>query len=72
MWTAHRSTPSRKLAAWALMLVTLAPIRMLQIWLQGRIAIAGGGLLKVRLLAGALRLEPDEIRHRGAGQFLGR
>jgi ATP-binding cassette subfamily B protein len=59
------------LAAWALMLVTLAPVRMLQTWLQGRIAIAGGGLLKVRLLAGALRLEPDEIRHRGAGQFLG-
>lgn len=59
------------LAAWALMLVTLAPIRMLQTWLQGRIAIAGGGLLKVRLLAGALRLEPDEIRHSGAGHFLG-
>src|SRR5579872_2303096 len=59
------------LAAWALMLVTLAPVRMLQTWLQGRIAIGGGGLLKVRLLAGALRLEPDEIRHRGAGQFLG-
>jgi len=59
------------LVAWALMLVTLAPVRMLQTWLQGRIAIGGGGLLKVRLLAGALRLEPDEIRHRGAGQFLG-
>jgi len=59
------------LTAWALMLVTLAPVRMLQTWLQGRIAIAGGGLLKVRLLAGALRLEPDEIRHQGAGQFLG-
>ena len=59
------------LAAWALMLITLAPVRMLQTWLQGRIAIAGGGLLKVRLLAGALRLEPDQIRHRGAGQFLG-
>jgi ATP-binding cassette subfamily B protein len=25
----------------------------------------------VRLLAGALRLEPDEIRRQGAGQFLG-
>jgi ATP-binding cassette subfamily B protein len=59
------------LAAWGLMLVTLASIRMMQTWLQGRIAIVAGGLLKVRLLAGALRLEPEEIRHRGAGEFLG-
>jgi ATP-binding cassette subfamily B protein len=59
------------LAAWALMLVTLVPVRMMQTWLQGRIAIAGGGLLKLRLLAGALRLEPEEIRHGGAGHFLG-
>ena len=59
------------LAAWALILVTLAPVRMLETWLEGRIAIAGGGLLKIRMLAGALRLEPDEIRLGGAGQFLG-
>ena len=31
-----------------------------------------GGLLKQRLLYGALRLEPEEVRHQGAGQFLGR
>ena len=59
------------LGAWVLILVTLVPLRMMQTWLQGRIAIAGGGLLKLRLFAGALRLEPDEIRHRGAGQFFG-
>jgi ATP-binding cassette subfamily B protein len=59
------------LAAWVLILVTLVPLRMMQTWLQGRIAIAGGGLLKLRLFAGALRLEPDEVRHRGAGQFFG-
>ena len=40
--------------------------------MQGLIAIGAGGLLKQRLLSGALRLEPDEIRHQGVGQLLGR
>lgn len=35
-------------------------------------AIRAGGLLKQRLLYGALRLNPDQIRHQGAGQLLGR
>jgi len=40
--------------------------------LLGRLAIDAGALLKRRLLHGALRLEPEEIRHEGAGQLLGR
>ena len=40
--------------------------------MQGRFAIGVGGLLKPRLLAGALRLAPEEMRHQGAGQLLGR
>ena len=60
------------LAAWALLLLTLVPFRMLVTWWQGLLAIGTGGLLKRRLLAGALNLEADEIRHQGAGQLLGR
>lgn len=60
------------LVAWALLLVTLVPFQLLVTWLQGRLAIGAGALLKGRLLAGALRLEPDELRHQGAGQLLGR
>ena len=45
---------------------------MLVTWLQGEIAISAGGLLKSRLLAGVLRLAPDEMRHQGVGQLLGR
>jgi ATP-binding cassette, subfamily B, bacterial len=51
------------LLAWALLLVTQVPCRLLATWAQGRLAIGAGGLLKQRLLAGALRLEPEEIRH---------
>jgi ATP-binding cassette subfamily B protein len=36
------------------------------------LAIDVGGLLKQRLLAGALCLDPEDIRHQGAGQLLGR
>ena len=60
------------LLAWALLLLTLVPIRGLITWLQGLVSITAGGILKERLLCGALRLKPDEIRHQGAGQLLGR
>jgi ATP-binding cassette subfamily B protein len=39
--------------------------------LQSTVALGLGGLLKKRLLYGALRFSPDEIRHRGVGQLLG-
>jgi ATP-binding cassette subfamily B protein len=60
------------LLAWALLLLTLVPWRMLVTWSQGRCAIGAGALLKRRLLADALRLAPEEMRQQGAGQLLGR
>jgi ATP-binding cassette subfamily B protein len=60
------------LLAWALLLLTLVPFRLLTTWLQGLVAIEVGAILKQRLLFGALRLEPEEVRHQGAGQLLGR
>jgi ATP-binding cassette subfamily B protein len=60
------------LIAWCLLLATLVPLRAAVTWLQGRIAITASGLLKERLLAGALRLDPDEVKAEGAGQLLGR
>ena len=60
------------LVLWALLLLSLVPIRVLITWLQGQIAIGAGAKLKQRLFYGALRLEPDSIRHQGVGQLLGR
>jgi ATP-binding cassette, subfamily B, bacterial len=60
------------LLAWALLLVTLVPCRLLATWSQGLLAIGAGRLLKRHLLLGALQLEPEKIRHQGAGQLLGR
>ncbi|MCG3164245.1 MAG: Lipid A export ATP-binding/permease protein MsbA [Acidobacteria bacterium] len=60
------------LIAWALLLLTAVPFHLLAEWLQGRFAIEAGARLKGRLLFGALRLKPEEIRHLGAGQMLGK
>jgi ATP-binding cassette subfamily B protein len=60
------------LLPWALLLLTLVPLRVLITWLQGLLAFGAGARLKQRLFFGALRLEPDSIRHQGAGQLLGR
>lgn len=60
------------LGAWTLGLFTLVPLQLGTLWLQGRLAISAGALVKQRLLAGALRLEPEEIRTEGAGHLLGR
>lgn len=58
--------------AWALLLLTMVPFQMLATWSQGLLIIHGGGLLKQRLLYGALQLQPEEISHQGAGQLLSR
>jgi ATP-binding cassette subfamily B protein len=60
------------LLAWALLLPTLVPFRLFATWSQGLLALGAGGLLKRRLLYGALRLEPEALRSQGAGQLLGR
>ena len=59
------------LLAWALLLLTLVPFRVLTTWKQGLLAIGVGGLFKRRLLCGALRLGMEEMRHCGIGGFLG-
>ncbi|HYO14879.1 MAG TPA: ATP-binding cassette domain-containing protein, partial [Thermoanaerobaculia bacterium] len=60
------------LLAWTLLLLTVAPFRALELWCAGVLTTRAGSLLKRRLMTGVLRLEPEEIRHQGAGQLLGR
>jgi ATP-binding cassette subfamily B protein len=60
------------LAGWLLLLLSTIPCRLLGTWTAGSLALAAGGLLKRRLLVGALNLDLDETRHQGAGQLLGR
>jgi ATP-binding cassette subfamily B protein len=59
------------LQAWGLLLLTLLPLRLLASRAGGLFSIRAGALLKRRLLAGALRLDPEEIRHLGLGRLMG-
>lgn len=60
------------MAAWMLLLVTVLPLRTLSQWTAARFALDAGRLLKQRLLAGALRMDLDLVRHLGAGEVLAR
>ncbi|WP_438019888.1 ABC transporter ATP-binding protein [Sorangium sp. So ce315] len=57
--------------AWGLLLLTVIPFRLLATWFSGLFAIDAATLLRQRLLAGAMQLDPNEIRRRGAGGLLG-
>jgi ATP-binding cassette subfamily B protein len=59
-------------SAWFLLMLTLIPLHLLGGWLDAIFALDLGRLLKKRLLAGALRIDLQTIKHQGAGQFLGR
>ena len=59
------------LVCWVLTLATLVPLHIFGTWSQSVAGVGLGGLLKQRILAGALDLQPEKIRREGAGQLLG-
>jgi ATP-binding cassette subfamily B protein len=60
------------IAAWALLLLTMVPFRLLATWMQGVTAAGASGLLRRKILHGSLHIEVDELRSLGIGHFLGR
>ena len=60
------------LAAWLLLLLAMLPLQLLGGWFNGSFALGAARLLKARLLAGALRMDPDVVRRQGVGGLLGR
>ncbi len=57
---------------WALLLLTQIPFVAWSNNAQDAMAVGLGQIFKQRLLYGALRLEAEEVRQQGVGQFLGR
>ncbi len=57
--------------AWVLVLLTTLPFQLTLFTAQRHLVWKVGEIFKTRLLYGALRLHPEEIRHQGAGNFLG-
>jgi ATP-binding cassette subfamily B protein len=60
------------LLAWSFFLLSLVPLGVFAMWSQGVFILGVGGTLKLQLLAGALKLDPDQTRHEGVGQHLAR
>lgn len=60
------------LLAWIILLFATIPLQLIVSDGQGELSLSSGMLFKQRLLFGILKLEPEEIRHQGMGQFLGR
>ncbi|MBV9956811.1 MAG: ABC transporter ATP-binding protein [Acidobacteria bacterium] len=60
------------LLAWSLVLLSIVVIRLYANWSQGFVALRTTGLLKQRLLAGALQFDVDQVRQQGIGQLLAR
>jgi ATP-binding cassette, subfamily B, bacterial len=60
------------LLAWSFLLLSVVPLGLFAMWSQGVFMLGVSGILKLRLLAGALKLDPDETRHQGIGQHLAR
>jgi ABC-type multidrug transport system fused ATPase/permease subunit len=57
---------------WVAVIACSIPLRLLEVWWQGLFSIRVGTLLKQQLLAGILKLTPDEIRLDGIGRHFGR
>ncbi|HEY2514015.1 MAG TPA: ABC transporter ATP-binding protein, partial [Polyangiaceae bacterium] len=57
---------------WIAAIAASVPLRLLEVWWQGAFSMRVGGLLKQQLLAGILKLTPDEIRLDGIGRHFGR
>ena len=60
------------LLAWSFILLSVVPLGVFAMWSQGVFMTGVSGILKLQLLAGALKLDPDETRHHGIGQHLAR
>jgi ATP-binding cassette subfamily B protein len=59
------------MTAWVLSLLSIVPLRAFSHWMQGLLLLRGAEMMKRRLLFGALRLDPDELRASGIGRRFG-
>ncbi|MBL8334462.1 MAG: ABC transporter ATP-binding protein [Rubrivivax sp.] len=60
------------LAAWVLLLAVMLPLQLAGGALNAAFSLGTSRLVKSRLLAGALRMDVDDVRRQGLGALLGR
>lgn len=57
---------------WILLLISMIPFQLLISWQQNKFSQSLSVIFKQKLLYGALKINPDDIRHLGTGQMLQR
>ncbi|HEU4887915.1 MAG TPA: ATP-binding cassette domain-containing protein [Thermoanaerobaculia bacterium] len=67
----HGAVDRGLLLGWILVLCSIVPVRMLVVRVEGMLALRAADFFKRRLLVGALRLDPDELRASGVGELVG-
>jgi ATP-binding cassette subfamily B protein len=60
------------LVAWMLLLLTTVPLRSIETWLRGELALVFGRLLRRRLMSGVLRVDEHALKRDGVGRALSR
>ena len=71
-WAAlHGRAAAGWIAAWALLLLSSVPLRVLTLCLSDAVTLRLGAFLRQRLFEGALRLAPGELEAGGIGGVLG-
>jgi ATP-binding cassette subfamily B protein len=70
-WALGGGVDAGWMSAWVLAVLSIVPLRALGVWMQGLVLLRGAEVMKRRLLFGALRLDPDELRTAGIGQRFG-
>ena len=64
-----KSIEAINLQIWGLLLLTLIPISVANIYIRNRLSLSFGMLVRNRLLHGVLKLKPEQIRHKGSSFF---
>lgn len=60
------------MTAWILLILTLAPLRLMGGWFEADVVLEIGRRLRTRLMAGALASDSDEVKRLGVGHLIGR
>lgn len=60
---------SLQLQLWGLLLLTLIPVQLINLYIKNRLSLDAGILVRGRLLHSILQLEPDTLRQHGSAHF---
>jgi ATP-binding cassette subfamily B protein len=71
-WALHGSFATGEYLQWVLLLTTMVALYLYSRWYEGVLSVKVNGIIKERVLFGALKMDGDALRTQGPSQLLGR